>query len=185
MANVTITSDANHDDLTTRNAGQNITINNGAVLTIDSYPQETAMGLLGQISTNDGIWRIDGRQVKEFAYASGSGSLPAVGDIITDSGGASGKVIFLNSGNASSGVMTVTQQSGGFTASNTLSSGGFSATLSSVKVGYLMFFMEDGNNSGKGLGSLEFLGEWYEIGTGDGTDGQTFNLPHNGTQQAI
>ncbi|NRA92516.1 MAG: hypothetical protein HRU26_07495, partial [Psychroserpens sp.] len=158
---------------------------NGAVLTIDSYPQETAMGLLGQISTNDGIWRIDGRQVKEFAYASGSGSLPAVGDIITDSGGASGKVIFLNSGNASSGVMTVTQQSGVFAASNTLSSGGFSATLSSVKVGYLMFFMEDGNNSGKGLGSLEFLGEWYEVGTGDGTDGQTFNLPHNGTQQAM
>ena len=45
--------------------------------------------------------------------------------------------------------------------------------------------MEDGNNTGKGLGSLEFLGEWYEIGTGDGTDGQTFTLPHNGTQVGI
>ena len=185
MANVTITTDSNHDDLTTRGAGQNITINLGAVLTMDSYVQETAMGLMGQVATNDGTWRVDGRQVKEFAYTGGTGSLPAIGDIITDSGGASGKVIHFNSGTSTSGIMTVTQQSGTFAASNTLTSGGFSATLSSVKVGYLKVFLEDNNNIGKGLGNVEFLGTWYELGTGDGTDGQTFTLPHNGTQQGI
>ena len=105
------------------------------------------MGLMGQVATNDGTWRVDGRQVKEFAYASGTGSLPAIGDTITDSGGASGKVIHFNSGTAASGVMTVTQQSGTFAASNTLSSGSFSATLSSVKVGYLQVFLEDNNNT--------------------------------------
>ena len=185
MANVTITADANHDDLTTRGAGQNITINLGSVLTIDSYVQETPMGLLGQVATNDGTWRVDGRYVKEFSYSSGSGSLPLVGDIITDSGGASGKVIYLNSGTATSGIITVTQQSGTFTATNTLTSGTFNATLDSVKVGYLKVFLEDGNNTGKGLGSVEFLGDWYEIGVGDGTDSQSFTIPHNGTQQGV
>ena len=185
MANVTITSDSNHDDLTTRGAGQNITINLGAVLTMDSYVQETPMGLMGTVATNDGTWRIDGRNVKEFAYSSGSGSLPAIGDTITDSGGASGKVIYLNSGDATSGVMTVTQQSGIFASATTLTSGSFSATLNSVKVGYLQVFTEDTNHIGKGLGNVEFLGTWYELGIGDGTDGQTFTLPHNGTQQGI
>ena len=104
MANQTITTDTNHDDLTGRLAGENITINSGAILTIDSDPQETAMGLMGQVSVNEGTWLIDGRQVKEFAYSSGSGSLPAIGDTITDSGGASGKVIRLDNGTVTSGA---------------------------------------------------------------------------------
>jgi hypothetical protein len=144
-------------------------------------PQYTTMGLMGEVNTTDGKWLIDAREVKEFAYSVGSGTLPSVGDTITDSGSASGKVIRLNSGTATSGVMTVTEQSGTFTATNTLSSGTFSATLDSVAVGLLEYLGEESqNNVATGLGTIDFKGEWYELGVGDGTDNQTFTLPYTG-----
>ena len=180
MADQTITTNTNHDDLTGRNAGENITINDGANLTIDSIPQRTTMGILDGITCTWGTVLIDGRNVKEVSYASGSGTLPSVGDTVTDSGGASGKVIWLNSGDATSGVMTITQQSGTFSPSNTISdSGTFSATISTVKVGFLPIWKEFAGTTWviDGLGTLEIKGEWYELGTGDGTDSQTVTLP--------
>jgi len=186
LSNQTITVDTNHDALTGRNAGEDITINSGAVLTIDSDVQETAMGLMGRMLTNDGKWLIDGRNVKEVAYSSGSGTLPAIGDNVTDSGGASGKVIRLDSGTAASGVMTITEQSGTFTATNTISdSGTFSATIDSVVVGYLIYLAEDNLQNLSGLATVEYLGAWYELGTGDGTDSQVFTLPHSGCQAGL
>jgi hypothetical protein len=47
MANQTISTNANHDDRTGRLAGEDFTINSGAVLTIDSMPHLTGSGILG------------------------------------------------------------------------------------------------------------------------------------------
>ena len=78
MANQIITTSTNHDALTGRLAGQDITIQQDAVLTIDSYPQDTTSGILGDLLITSGEIHIDGRYVREVAYNSGTGSLPVV-----------------------------------------------------------------------------------------------------------
>ena len=182
MANQTITTDTNHDALTGRNAGENITVNSGATLTIDSWVTKTSMGVMGDFTVNEGKVLVDARNVKRIAYSSGSGTLPAIGDIVRDvTTGAQGKVIWLTSGTATSGVITITVQSGTFTATNTIddqpTANLWTATMDSVGVGLLVYYGEDQNYGGTGLGTYEFLGDWYELGTGDGTDNQTFTRP--------
>lgn len=184
MANQTITVDTNHDTLTSRAAGEDITVNNGATLTIDSWVTKTSMGVMGDLTVNQGKVLIDGRNVKEIAYSSGSGTLPAIGDIVTDTNGGSGKVIWLTSGTATSGAITITQQSGTFAASSTISdSGTWSATIDTVDVGMLVYYGENQQYSGSGLATYEIKGDWYEIGTGTGSDSQTFTLPWSGGTQ--
>ena len=68
MANQTISVSTNHDALPGRLAGENITINSGAVLTIDSYPTATTSGILGDLLINEGEINIDGRYVRRIAY---------------------------------------------------------------------------------------------------------------------
>jgi len=185
VSNQTIFSDTNHDDLTGRGPAQDIIIYSGAVLTFDSMPQYTAMGLMGTITNYDGKTLIDARQVKEIVYSSGSGTLPVVGDIIdNDSQAGTAKVIKLNSGNATSGVMTVTRLTGDFSDSDDVSfnTSSWTAIIDTVKVGYLQFLGNLETWSATGLSTYEFRGEWYEVGVGDGTENQAFNLPHLGTQ---
>ena len=186
MANQTITASANHDDLTGRLAGEDITIQQGAVLTIDSMPQHTPMGILGDILLTDGEVHIDGRYVREVVYASGSGSLPAVGTALTYGAAGTAKVIRLNSGDATSGTMTITIQGVREEPSGTLSGGGWSATVSSSRVGLLMVFGEDQVwDATDATCTLRVTGDWYQIGTGTGLDNQTITLPHAGIQHAI
>lgn len=189
MANQTVNSNSNHDDLTGRLPGEDFTINNGATLTIDSMPHLTAMGILGDITISDGTLLIDGSRSFEVTYSGGSGTLPLVGDVITwNSGADTGKVIGLNSGNNISGVLTLTKDVGEVTPANadSLASGGWSATVNSVKVGFLMVFGEDQDwGSVDGRSSLRITGDWYEIGVGTGDDNQVLTLPHTGHQPAI
>lgn len=186
MANQTISVNTNHDALTGRLAGEDITINAGSILTIDSMPHLTAMGILGDLQINDGILDIDGRNVKEVAYSAGSGTIPAVGASISWAGGAgSGKVIRLNSGNNVAGVLTLTLQSGAVP-SGTITSGGWSATVGSQKVGYLIVYGEDQIwDANDARATLRIRGDWYELGTGNGASSQVFNLPHAGVQWAV
>lgn len=186
MANQTITTDTNHDALIGRLPGEDITINSGAVLTIDSMPQHTAMGILGDIQINNGEIRIDGRYVREVVYSSGSGALPAVGATVTwNSSAGSGKVIRLNSGTNASGIMTITVQSGS-NPTGTITNGSWSATLVSEKVGLLMVFGEDQVwDALDATATLRITGDWYQIGVGDGTNSQSITLPHSGIQHAI
>lgn len=188
MASQTITVDSNHDDLTGRLLGENITINDGAKLTIDSDPQETAMGQLGDLQINSGEIHIDGRYVREIAYSSGTGSLPAITTAVTwGSGGSagSGKIIRYDSGTNATGILTLTRQSGA-DPNGTITGGGWSATVDSSKVGYLKLLVEtqvwDTLNADS---ILRVTGDWYELGVGDGTDNQSFTLPHAGTQAAV
>lgn len=192
MANQTITTDSNHDDLTGRAAGEDITIQQGATLTIDSCPHLTAMGILGDITLTEGTLRIDGSRTFEVAYSNGSGSLPSVGDAISWSAGFggsnTGKVIRLDSGDATSGVLTLTKDVGETTpdADDSITDGSWTADLDSVKTGFLVVFGEDQDwGSVDATSSLVITGDWYEVGVGDGTDNQTLELPHIGHQGAL
>jgi len=186
MANQTITTSTNHDALTGRAAGESITIQQDAKLTIDSMPQHTSMGILGDIALTKGEVHIDGRYVREVAYASGSGTLPTIGTTVTwNSSAGSGKVIKLNSGNNAAGVMTITRLSG-TNPTGTITDGTWSATVSTDKVGYLMVFGTDQVwDATDATCTIRVTGDWYELGVGDGTDSQSFTLPHNGWQHAV
>ena len=82
MANQTITTSTNHDALTGRAAGEDITIQQGAKLTIDSMPHLTPMGILGDILLTKGEVHIDGTKVRETTYSSdGGGTAPTASQI--------------------------------------------------------------------------------------------------------
>lgn len=188
MANQTVSTSSNHDALTGRAAGEDFNITTGATLTIDSIPHLTTMGILGDITLTAGTLHIDGRYVKEVVYSSGSGTIPtAIPTSITWDGGAStGKIIRYNSGNSTSGTVTITVQTGTLTASDVITDGSWSATVDSVKVGFLIVYGEDQDwGSVDAQSTLRIQGDWYEVGIGDGTDGQVITLPHTGHQHAI
>lgn len=188
MANQTVSTDQNHDSLTGRASGEDFTINSGATLTIDSMPHLTTMGILGDITLSNGKIHIDGRYVKEVAYSSGSGTIPtAIPTSITwDSGASTGKIIRYNSGNSTSGTVTVTVQTGTLTASDVITDGSWSATVDSVTVGFLIVYGEDQDYGGASAEDLvKITGDWYEVYTGNGNDSQTFELPHTGHQHGL
>jgi hypothetical protein len=189
MANQTISTNANHDARTGRLAGEDFTINSGAVLTIDSMPHLTPMGILGDITLADGELHIDGSRTYELEYSGGSGTLPVVGAVITWNAGAdTGKVIRLNSGNNVAGILTLTKVVGEVTPddADTLASGGWTANVDTVKNGFLIIYGEDQDwGSVDARSTLRITGAPYQIGVGNGADGQTFTLPHTGHQPAI
>ncbi len=188
MANQKINVSTNHDVLTGRLAGEDVAIRYGSVLTIDSMPQHTAMGILGDLnfSTGGGEIHIDGRYVREITYSSGSGTLPAVGAAVSwNSSAGTGKIIRRNSGNNAAGTMTITRQSGA-NPTGTITSGGWSATVATDRQGLLMVFGEDQIwDAVDATCTLRITGDWYEIGTGTGLDNQSITLPHSGMQHAI
>ena len=188
----TVSTSTNLDDIAGRTVGEVITINSGAVLTIDSIPTETAGSAVGDInfSTGGGEINIDGRYVKEVAYSSGSGSLPSVSAAITwDSGASTGKIIKLNSGDSSSGVMTITVYTGTLVTSDTITDGSWSASVDSVAVGFMPVYIALASggvwDAIDATCTVRIRGDKYQIGTGDGTDYQSITLPHTGNQHAI
>lgn len=189
MANQVISSDSNHDELTGRLAGEDIAIQGGAVLTIDSMPHRTAMGILGDITITAGTLYIDGTRTFEVAYSGGSGTLPTVGTQISWNGGAdTGKIVALNSGNNVSGILTLTKDVNTTTpdSDDSITDGSWLANLDSVKVGFLIVYGEDQDwGSVDAQSVFRITGDWYEVGVGDGTNNQSFTLPHNGHQHAV
>lgn len=189
MANQTVSTNSNHDDLTGRAAGEDFTITSDAILTIDSMPHLTSMGILGDITITAGTLIIDGSRTFEVVYSGGSGSLPSIGTAITWNGGNdSGKIIRFNSGDNVSGVLTLTVNTGDTTPDDTdsITDGSWAANLDSVAVGFLIVYGEDQDwGSVDGQSSLIITGDWYEVYVGNGLDDQTFELPHTGHQPAL
>lgn len=189
MANQTVSTDANHDALTGRLTGEDFTINNGATLTIDSMPHLTAMGILGDITINDGTLHIDGTRTFEVDYSGGAGTIPVVGAAVSWNAGAdTGKVVRLNSGTNVAGVMTITVDVGS-TAMNdadVLASDGWTANVDVVAVGFLIVFGEDQDYGAvDARATIRITGDWYEIGVGTGANSQAVTLPHSGHQHAV
>lgn len=200
MATFTITDAKNIDELTSKAGGDVYNINGGD-LTID---QDSRVGLnqttsttLGNITVSaslGGNLYIDGTTVWIIPYTSGSGTVPAWNTDITNGSG-SGKLIGVYSsltvastatGAAmpASGYIKVKQKSGDYEA-GALS--GITATASDAgRVGWIEVVGDDGGTiNANRLGTVNIQGDWYEIGTTNGTSNQTMQIPSSGLLQHV
>lgn len=186
MANQIISTSKNHDELTGRLAGEDITIQLGAKLTIDSCPHLTPMGILGDILLTSGEVHIDGRYVREITYNSGTGTLPSAIPTNVSWTGGTGKIIRYNSGNNVSGTITLTVLTG-VNPTGTITDGTWSATVATDRVGYLIIYGEDQVwDATDATCTMRITGDWYELGVGTGANNQSFTLPvAGGWQHAI
>ena len=186
MADVThsLNSEINHDALTSRGAGENITIDGGnsSKVLIDSEPQHTSMGLLGRVQINHGEVHFDATKTRILAWDGRTTGTVAVGDIVSDNTtGAQGEVlrILIGTGTSTSGTLLLRSVTGGvITDNNNLSSDG-DGTWNGVANGndargYLQILLEEGQDTqpGSNLGTIRATGLLVEIGIGDGTDDQ-------------
>lgn len=176
----TITTDTNLDDLS-RTAGEVITVQAGATLTIDT-PPAYGVGILGALNVEDGRVLVDATRFKHWSVASPSGSEPAFGTVLT--GGTSGATAKFAKVLAS-GEVAATILSGTFQGGETVSGGGYAFTLDAETPGFFRLPIAASPSTGSGLATYEFRGDWFTVGIGNGADTQTFTLPHAGYQNAV
>lgn len=145
-------------------------------------------------ATKGGSINIDGRYVRLIPYNTGSGTITA-GSTIT-CGSATGVVIGLYSSLTTAPVLTgvatgwikVTAWNGiDFPTSGTFTQAGFTFTISGASsVGWIdVIGDEAGTITANRLGQVNILGEWFQLGSTNGTAGQTFQIPTNGLLKHI
>jgi hypothetical protein len=194
----TITSDTFLDGGVARTAGEAWTMN-GGVLTIRTDTRWHAnapasmTGSIGATTTSatlGGGVLIDGRNVRQLAYNSGSGNVPAIGTTITQ-GGVTGYLlaVYANMTSAptavgaampSTGFIKFREVTGGAFAAGALSGIGASATGADV-VGWIEIVQDQAvANTVPRLGFFRTRGDWYELGVTSGSAAQTFQVPTNG-----
>jgi len=202
MATFTVTTAQNIDELTGK-AGLDIYNINGGTLTID---QDSRYGLNQTTSTSidrfvisatlGGTVRIDARKVRLIPFNTETGNVPASNTVISQ-GGASAKLIGVYasltvaptaSGSAmpTSGFIKVKQWNDVSYAAGALT--GISASSTGVDTaGWIEILTEEGTTAQPALaatvprlGLFECLGEWYSLGTTNGSPNQTFQAPTNG-----
>jgi hypothetical protein len=200
MANITVTTSSNFDDaanLALLN-GDNITINSGAVLTVNSdvrWGQNAAV--VNDVDINDGEFKIDGTEVWWVPFSASSGNVPSLGTQgtpdVTRGGSSVGEflgiftalgVAPLAAGTAmpASGFIKLRRRSTALASSDVLTfTGGATATLSGAgQRGWLHFVGREattsanGRTQATGLGRIVINGDWFELGTSNGTASQTF-----------
>lgn len=193
----------------TRAGGDTYTIQNGYTLTQDTDTRYgpntvTTTGPAGVVTINDstgGMWKIDGTNVWLIPYTSGSGTTSAAGgtEMTVTQGSVTGKIIgFWSAINSApvaytaatipaSGFIKVRQVSGGsFTSGGGALSftGGTSlaATISgNQSQGWIEVSMDQSSTITIGrTGTFQTRGAWFELGTTNGSRGQTMNLPTSG-----
>jgi hypothetical protein len=201
MANQTITTNTNYDDASISGLlnGENITIDSGAVLTINSdvrWGQQAAV--VGDIIINEGELIINATETWWIPFDASSGNVPIIGTRgtpdVTRGGSNVGEFlgVFTALGvapSASGGAMPTS----GFvklrTKSTTLAdndvltfAGGATITINSAtggQSGWLHFVGEEGTNTSTGralaptLGKITTRGDMFLLGTGSGSSGQT------------
>lgn len=191
----TISTSTYLDGGTARTAGESWTIDSGAILTIRTDTRWHAnapasmTGSLGAISTSNGGLTIEGRNVRWLAYTSGSGNVPAIGTTVSQ-GGVSGYLLAVYSSLTSaptavgsampaSGFIKFREVSGGNYSAGALS--GIGATASGADVtGWIEVALEGNVNPSYAGQGLLVRGSWFELGTTNGSAGQTFQVPTNG-----
>lgn len=209
MATFTITTDTNFDDaaFSTFINADDIKVDDGATLTINSDVQWSQTGAyVGNVYTEEGLTVVDGRDVRELKVDSPTGTVPAIGTFLTgSSSGATGEVIgtwttFPSNNPATAGdayfgqaYFKLRSVNGAFESGEVVTGGNLTGGTanSADSVGWLLIVQEGStSDSGGGeqwtcggLGTLEFRGEWYELGIGDGTPNQTFS--HYTTDMAL
>ena len=203
MATQTLSADQNYDDAAISGLvnGDDITLA-GFTLTMNSdsrWGQQAAVfGNTTYSSTIGGDILIDGTKVWWMAYDAPSGNVPALGvaGVQNCSGGSSlatgdflgiwssipGAPVAAGGSIPSNGWVKFRSKVGTFQDNETVSlPGGASITVNSStggQRGWLHIVGEAGNNvSVPRLGSHITTGDWFELGTTNGSDDQTINIP--------
>jgi hypothetical protein len=203
MANQTITADTNYDDASISGLanGENVACN-GGVLTLDSdirHAQQAAVvGSMDISATLGGGILIDGTKVWQIEFDARTGNVPTLGTVGTQNctGGTSGATgeflgvwatypaIPLTAGTAipASGLVKFRSKVGTFLDNEVVTlPGGATVTINSATGGrrsWIEIAAESGNNPAiPRLGSLVTQGDWFELGTTNGADDQTFDIP--------
>jgi hypothetical protein len=206
MANQTVTTVVNYDDaaISGLNNGETITINGGSV-TIDAdvrwNQQEAVFGAVTLSSTLGGSFLIDGTQVWEVPFSASSGNVPTQAALGSNgvTGGASGATGELTrvwatgsldpatAGGAmpGTGFIKLRSKTGTFQNGETITlPGGATVTASGAGKRSWIHVVGRGVTGGNGsrltiprLAVFEAEGDWYELGTTDGNDDQTFQFP--------
>jgi hypothetical protein len=203
MANQTITTAVNYDAMGDLLDGEQITINGGA-LTINAdtrWNQQNAdFGIVTLSSTLGGSVLIDGSQVWEVPFASSTGNVPTQAALGSNgvTGGTSGAVGELTrvwaagsftpatAGGAmpAAGYIKLRTKTGNFQAGETITlpSGATIVATNAGKRGAIQVVARTIGDTSRSmlvprLASCVVNGDWYDLGTTNGADNQTFTLP--------
>jgi hypothetical protein len=203
MANQTITTAVNYDDASISGLlnGETIT-NNGGFLTINAdvrWNQQAAVfGSITCSATLGGSVLIDGTQIWEISFDSSTGNVPtqaALGSngVLGGSSGATGELTRVwaagsltpaTAGTAmpTSGFIKLRSKTGTFQDNEIITlPGGATVTVNSATGGkrsWIHLVGNEGTNiTSSRLGTTNLTGDWYELGTTNGSDDQTFQFP--------
>lgn len=178
------------------------TISNGTTLLIDtdSYQcanHSAAFGSLDTVSYSGtgGKLKIDGTGVRVIAYTGGTGNVPAIGTSITQ-GGVSAVLLGVWSGwqaeptaaaaaMPATGFIKVKGKTGGNFAAGAL--GGIGATANGADVvGWIEVRGADtATITVPRIGAFEVTGDWFELGTTNGTRNQVLPCPTTATVAGV
>lgn len=201
MANQTVTTVVNYDDDTISGLlnGETLTINGGSV-TVDAdvrWNQQAAVfGAVTLSSTLGGAFLIDGTKVWEVPFSASSGNVPtqaALGSngVTGGTSGATGELTRVWAAGSltpatagdpmpATGFIKLRSKTGNFQSGETITLPG-GATVTASGAGKRSWINVVGREATgltiPRLGDFQVEGDWYDLGTTDGTDGQTFQLP--------
>ncbi len=206
MANITVTTIVNYDDdaISNFNNGETITINGGAVRIDADVRWNQQAAVFGNISlsvTLGGTLTIDGTQIWEVPFSASTGNVPTqsvlgsngvIGSTSSATGEltrvwASGSLEPATAGGSmpATGWIKLRSKTGNFQTGETITlPGGATITASGPGKRSWINVVGRGVTSGGGSslslprrGTFQVTGDWYDLGTTDGTDNQTFQFP--------
>ena len=195
----TITTNTFLDGGTARTAGEAWTLN-GASLTVRTDTRWHAnapasmTGSLGAITVSTalgGSFKIDGTKVRWMPFNSGTGNVPAIGTTVSQ-GGVSGYLLgvwsaidaaptAVGAAMPATGFLKFRETTGGVFASGALTGIGASAASPDV-TGWIEYVQDTGASIASydlGDGTV-ITGSWFDLGTTNGSRGQTIATPTNG-----
>ena len=209
MANQTITTSVNYDSASIGGLlnGETISINGGS-LTIDAdvrHNQQAAVfGNITVSSTLGGVVAIDGTQIWEVPFSASTGNVPTQAALGSNgvTGGTSGATGELTrvwatgafNPSAAGGAMPATgfiklrTKTGNFQSGETITlANGATVTASSAgKRSWIHVVGANGSTmTTPRMANVSALGDWYEVGTTNGTDNQTIQMPARDEYPAI
>lgn len=201
MANQTVTTTVNHDSAAVTGLlnGDDYIINGGSVtLNCDARwgQNDAVIGNITLSSSLGGSFIIDGTQVWELPFSSSTGNVPTLAALGSNgvTGGTSGATGELfrvwatgsltpaAAGGAmpASGWIKLRSKTGDFQTGEVVTlPGGATVTISGPgKRSWLQMVGEEATTvTVPRLGNFSVQGDWYELGTTNGTDDQTFQFP--------
>lgn len=199
MATYTITASQFIRDLTNKSGADTYNIN-GGTLTIDCDSRyapnclsvgQPVGGTLGNLTVDSalgGHWQVTTEFTKIIPFSAGTGNVPTYGTLITQ-GTAEAVLLCVmetamggatyagGSAMPATGWLKVRVNTPGFT---TVALTGISCDVSGdVQQGWIVVVGEETRtHSHARLGSMQFRGDWFNVGSTSGSIGQTIQLPH-------